>query len=98
MHLIAAFFAGAFLCNSIPHLAAGLQGLKLPTPFSKPRKTGFSSALVNFLWGSFNLLVATLLLTSYPVKVSLNDRFVVFAIGFLLLGAYVSRKFARMRH
>jgi len=36
------FFAGAFLCNCIPHLCAGLQGMPFPTPFAKPRGIGKS--------------------------------------------------------
>ena len=33
----AIFFTGAFLCNCIPHLCAGLQGMPFPTPFATPR-------------------------------------------------------------
>ncbi len=36
MDYIAVFFAGAFLCNSLPHLACGLSGAPFPTPFAKP--------------------------------------------------------------
>ena len=45
------FFAGAFLCNAIPHLASGLKGETFPTPFATPRGVGNSSAMLNFFWG-----------------------------------------------
>ena len=53
MHYVAAFFAGAFLCNCIPHLDCGLRGAPFPTPFAKPRGIGDSSPLINVLWGFF---------------------------------------------
>ena len=43
------FLAGALLCNSIPHLAAGLRGEPFPTPFGRPPGEGKSPPLVNFL-------------------------------------------------
>ena len=63
MNYAATFLAGAFLCNCIPHLGAGLQGIPFPTPFAKPRGIGNSSPLVNFLWGVFNLCVGLYLLS-----------------------------------
>lgn len=51
VHDLADFGAGLFLCNCLPHLAAGLQGQPFPSPFSKPRGVGNSSPLVNVLWG-----------------------------------------------
>jgi hypothetical protein len=51
MDYIASFFAGAFLCNCIPHLACGLRGETFPTPFANPRGKGPSAPMVNFLWG-----------------------------------------------
>jgi hypothetical protein len=56
MDYVASFFAGAFLCNSIPHLASGLRGEIVPTPLAKSRGKGPSSPLVNFLWDAFNVL------------------------------------------
>jgi len=55
MNYVAVFFAGAILCNCIPHLTAGLQGVPFPTPFARPRGVGTSSPFANFLWGAFNL-------------------------------------------
>ena len=47
MQAIIQFFAGAFLCNCIPHLAAGLQGRAFPTPFARLRGATRSSPLLN---------------------------------------------------
>jgi hypothetical protein len=57
MHYVLTFFAGAFLCNCIPHLSSGLRGAPFPTPFAKPKGVGNSPPFLNFLWGSFNLFI-----------------------------------------
>jgi hypothetical protein len=97
MDYISLFFAGAFLCNCIPHLAAGLQGIPFPTPFAKPRGVGNSSPFLNFLWGSFNIAVGIVLLSRYPIVVGLNLECLAVAAGGLLLGTYLSRHFAKAR-
>jgi hypothetical protein len=91
------FFAGAFLCNCIPHFGAGLQGMPFPTPFAKPRGIGKSSPLVNFLWGLFNLCVGLYLLSGQPVMIGLNAGFFVLIAGGLAIGTYLSVHFARVR-
>ncbi len=90
--------AGAFLCNSIPHLAAGLRGEVFPTPFAKPRGKGPSSALVNFYWGAANLALGLFIL----LRVLGRHAFLPFGpaylgAGALLIGTYLSRHFARAR-
>ncbi len=97
MNYVVIFFAGAFLCNSIPHLACGLQGEPFPTPFAKPRGVGDSSAFVNFLWGSFNFIVGLSLLSSHPVTPELNPDFIALIAGALAIGAYLSLHFAKVR-
>src|SRR5258707_15619629 len=57
MHYVLTLFAGAFLCNCIPHLSSGLRGAPFPTPFARPRGVGDSPPFLNFLWGSFNLFI-----------------------------------------
>lgn len=89
--------AGAFLCNCIPHLAAGLQGAPFPTPFAKPRGVGNSSSLVNFLWGTFNLVVGIALLVTSQMQLGLNAESGVLLAGFLALGLYLSIHFGRVR-
>ena len=97
MHYLANFFAGAFLCNCIPHLVCGLQGTPFPSPFAKPRGVGDSSPLVNFLWGFFNLLVGAYLLSIDPVAFGINMGFMVLLLGALLLGLYLSVHFGKVR-
>ncbi len=97
MDYFAVFFAGVFLCNSIPHLCSGLQGLPFPTPFAKPRGVGDSSPLVNFLWGGFNLLVGGYLLARHPVSVAPDPAFAALVAGALAIGCYLSVHFAKVR-
>jgi drug/metabolite transporter (DMT)-like permease len=59
-HYIAAFFAGVFFTNAIPHYVNGLSGNPFPTPFADPPIQGLSSPLINILWALFNLLAGYL--------------------------------------
>jgi hypothetical protein len=93
---VADFFAGAFLCNSIPHLVSGLQGTPFPSPFAKPPGKGDSSPLVNVLWGTFNLFAGALLLSRNPVAISLSPEFIAFGLGFLALGIQLSLHFGKV--
>jgi hypothetical protein len=61
-HGLAYFFGGLFLTNAIPHLVSGLQGRPFQSPFATPPGEGFSSALVNALWGWFNVAMGYLLI------------------------------------
>lgn len=97
MDYIAIFFAGAFLCNSLPHLARGLSGAPFPTPFAKPHGVGNSSPLVNFLWGAANFFVGLYLLQRHPVSVGLGADFLVLLAGVLVLGTFSAVHFARVR-
>jgi hypothetical protein len=97
MNFVAHFFAGAFLCNCVPHLVSGLQGSSFPTPFAKPSGVGLSSPLLNFVWGMFNLIVGALLLSRWPVQAGLNGSFLVFLLGAAALGAPLSVRFGKVR-
>ncbi len=57
-HLVAYFFGGVSLANTIPHLVNGISGLPFQSPFASPPGQGLSSSTVNVLWGMFNLAVA----------------------------------------
>jgi hypothetical protein len=94
---LAWFFAGAFLCNAIPHLAAGLQGQPFPTPFARPRGVGNSPPLVNVLWGLFNAVVGLVLLSLQTVLIGLNGPFVVVVAGALASGVYLALHFGKVR-
>ena len=93
---IAWFFAGAFLCNSLPHLVAGVQGRPFPSPFAKPRGVGNSSPLVNVLWGMFNVVVGLVLLSLQPVSIGLNLLFVVVIAGALAIGVFLALHFGKV--
>jgi hypothetical protein len=60
-HYVAYFFGGAFLANAMPHFGNGISGNAFQSPFASPPGVGLSSALVNVLWGLFNLAIAYLL-------------------------------------
>jgi hypothetical protein len=98
MYFVAVFSAGALLCNCIPHLAAGLMGLRFPTPFARPRGTGKkSSPSLNFAWGALNALVGIRLLWAHPIAVEFEPHFIAFWAGALLLGWYLSMHFGKMQ-
>jgi hypothetical protein len=97
MEYVAYFFAGAFLCNCVPHLVCGVQGSSFPTPFAKPHGVGLSSPLMNFAWGFFNLIVGLLLLWKWPVQIGLNASFLVFLVGVGVIGAFTSVHFGKVR-
>jgi hypothetical protein len=96
MNFVALFFAGAFLCNAIPHLSSGLQGIPFPTPFAKPRGIGNSPPVVNVLWAFVNLLVGALLLRAYPVTIGVHWEFAALIAGALAIGIYLSLHFAKI--
>ena len=60
-HYLSYLLGGAFLANAIPHLGNGISGHPFQSPFASPPGEGLSSATVNVLWGSFNLLVGYVL-------------------------------------
>lgn len=97
MDIVALFFAGAFLCNCIPHLVAGLLGEPFPSPFATPRGVGDSPPLVNFLWGAGNLIVGLALMTRHQEDFGFNIETLTFAAGALLLGVFMSRHFGAVR-
>jgi hypothetical protein len=97
LHLIADFFAGAFLCNSIPHLCAGLRGEPFPSPFASPPGRGLSSPVVNFIWGFINLLIALALLSIAHIELGLRTPLLCFLLGFLLIGLMTSLHFGKVR-
>ena len=60
-HYAAYFFGGAFLANTLPHFMNGVSGHPFQSPFASPPGEGLSSAMVNVLWGLFNLAAAYVL-------------------------------------
>jgi len=97
LRLVADFFAGAFLCNAIPHLVSGLMGEPFPSPFARPPGRGLSSPVVNFLWGFLNLVIALALLSIARIEIGLNSPLIVFLLGFLLIGVMMAWHFGKVR-
>ena len=91
------FLAGSLFCNCIPHLAAGLQGARFPTPFAKPRGVGESLAIVNFLWGSANLFAGTAIVWRRLPSPEPLIAAVMLAVGFLAIGVYLALHFGKTR-
>lgn len=82
-HLVAYFFGGVFLANTIPHLVNGMSGNPFQSPFATPPGKGLSSSTVNVEWGMFNLAVGYLLV----VRVGRFDLKRTWHVVFLGLGA-----------
>jgi hypothetical protein len=92
---LAAFFAGAFLFNAVPHFVKGICGDKFPTPFAKPPGKGLSSPMVNVLWGLLNILIGYLLCG--PGKICSENKvpLVVFFIGGILMSIMLANNFQK---
>ena len=91
------FGAGALLCNSIPHLAAGMRGELFPSPFASPPGIGNSRPAVNVFWGWCNAVAGIALLDYAPLEVGMNAGFVALALGALVGGCLVATHFGRVR-
>jgi len=93
-HYVAYFFAGAFLANSAPHLINGVSGNPFQSPFASPPGVGLSSALVNVLWGLFNLAVGYLLVYRVGLFSLRSTRQVlVFGAGIAVMAVMLARTF-----
>lgn len=86
--------AGAFAVNGIPHLVKGLSGERFYTPWARPRGTGMSSPIENFLWGAANLGAAALIYRPVSGAALPHGRLVMGA-AFLALGCGLAMLFGR---
>jgi len=84
-HYIAAFFAGAFLTNTVPHFVNGISGNAFPTPFANPPGQGLSSPLTNVLWALFNLLAGYLLFRVSRITSKSKSGLFMFFAGIILI-------------
>jgi hypothetical protein len=96
-YLVAYFFGGVFLANTIPHLVNGLSGHPFQSPFASPPGKGLSSSTVNVLWGAFNLAAAYLLI----VRVGRFDlrrwpHVLVLGLGALLIALQLAHHFGAL--
>jgi hypothetical protein len=93
-HYLAYFFGGVFLANTIPHLVNGMSGHAFQSPFASPPGIGLSSALVNVLWGLFNLAIAYLLVCRVGSFNLRNTRHVLtLGAGILIMSVMLAYTF-----
>jgi hypothetical protein len=93
---VAWFFAGAFLCNAVPHFVSGVTGHPFQSPFAHPPGEGLSSATVNVLWGFFNASVGYVLIARVGTFDLRSTRHVVsLALGVLAMGIMLARAFGK---
>lgn len=78
---LAAFGAGVFLANVIPHFVAGVTGQLFPTPFASPPGVGLSSPLVNVIWALMNLLIGYALLRAGRVAPAHRGSMIALFLG-----------------
>jgi len=90
---VAAFFAGLFLANVVPHYTHGVSGDPFPTPFANPPGKGLSSPTVNVLWACFNLLVGYVLLRVSKVSPQNKLSMLLLFLGFVVISIMASITF-----
>ena len=90
-------FAGALICNSIPHLVSGLRGERFQTPFARFRGKLDSAPLTNFVWGAVNLLTGAVIATRRILGQGLDPLVWPLILGFTASGALLSWYFGRRR-
>jgi len=91
---VAHFLGGMFLVNAIPHSISGLLGRAFPSPFASPPGQGESTALINVLWGTFNLIVGYVLISrvsTFDLRRTLDVM--VVGAGGLLMAVMLSQLF-----
>jgi hypothetical protein len=93
--MVAAFFAGMLLANTVPHFVHGISGDPFPTPFAHPPGKGLSSPLVNVLWAFFNGGVGTLLFRTGKVADGGIAALAIFLAGIALLSVALSISFQK---
>ena len=95
-HYLSFFWGGAFLANAIPHFVMGVTGHPFQSPFAHPPGEGLSPALVNVLWGFFNLVIGYLLLAKVgEFALRRTPHAVTFGVGVLLMGIMLALSFGR---
>jgi hypothetical protein len=90
---VAAFFAGAFLANVVPHFVHGISGDRFPTPFAHPPGRGLSSPTVNVIWAWVNLVVGYVLFRAGNVSSAETPTLIVFLAGIIFISTALSFSF-----
>lgn len=92
-HYLAAFFAGMFLANVVPHFIHGISGDPFPTPFANPPGKGLSSLTVNVLWGCLNLFVGYILLSVSKPSSKNKLSMIALFLGIVVMSVLLSFAF-----
>ena len=90
---LAAFWAGTFLSNFVPHFVHGVSGNRFPSPFSNPRGIGLSSPIINVGWALFNLVVGYLLFQVAGIDNRHPWLLLTFFAGITCLSVFCSIRF-----
>ena len=90
---VAAFFAGIFLTNFVPHFVHGISGDRFPTPFANPPGKGLSSPTLNVVWSLFNLLLGYLLFRLGGVASGGDPALLTFFAGIAVISIGSSLQF-----
>jgi hypothetical protein len=90
---IAAFFAGAFLANVVPHFFHGISGDRFPTPFAHPPGRGLSSPTVNVIWAWVNLVIGYVLFRAGNVRAQETPTLIAFLAGIIFISTALSFSF-----
>lgn len=94
--LVSYFFGGIFAANAVPHFVSGVMGRAFQSPFAKPPGKGLSSSTVNVVWGTFNAVVAYVLVArvgSFELRNAIH--IVPFGVGALLISVFMARHFGQ---
>jgi hypothetical protein len=94
-HYLAAFAAGFFFTNCIPHFTQGVTGNAFPTPFSSPQGKGLSAAFTNVLWGCANLFIGYLLMHFSKLTKENKLAMAILFLGICVAGVMLSFSFSK---
>lgn len=92
-HYLAAFGAGFFLVNAIPHLVSGVTGQMFPSPFASPPGEGLSPPLINVVWALINMVIGYVLLRFSKVKVDHHGLMIALFLGTTIVSVMLSMHF-----
>lgn len=91
MEYLLTFVAGLLLANAVPHLAAGMMGMRFQTPFATPSGVGESPPMVNVWWGAANLAGGIALVETHFAG------WPFLAAGALLIASFCAHHFGKVR-
>lgn len=97
MHYLLMFIAGTFLCNTIPHLVSGLRGDLFPSPFASPPGKGNSPPVVNFAWGTTNLVIGGGLVSHAQGSFADLPGLGALLLGWIACGVMLAVHFGKVR-